>query len=39
MRYQPGSWRAGWIVSLVSLVAVLAAAAIGGWRRRRGRAR
>ena len=33
-RYDPASWRAGWIVSLLALVAVGAAAAIG-WRRRR----
>jgi hypothetical protein len=33
-RYQPVSFRAGWVVSLVALVGVGAAAAIG-WRRRR----
>jgi hypothetical protein len=33
-RYEPASWRAGWIVSLLALVAILAAAAIG-WRSRR----
>lgn len=32
--YQPTSWRVGWIVSLLGLVAV-AAALLGGWRRRR----
>ncbi len=32
-RYEPASWRAGWIVSLVALLTILAAAAIG-WRRR-----
>ncbi len=37
-RYQPASWRAGWIISLVALIAILAAAAIG-WRRRSGPAR
>jgi hypothetical protein len=35
MRYQPKSWRAGWIVSLVALIAVSGAAGIAGWRRRR----
>jgi hypothetical protein len=33
LRYRPASWRAGWIVSLVALLAVLAATGIG-WRRR-----
>jgi uncharacterized membrane protein YfhO len=33
LRYRPASWRAGWIVSLVALLALLATAAIG-WRRR-----
>ena len=32
-RYQPSSWRAGWIVSAVALLVILAAAALG-WRRR-----
>jgi membrane protein YfhO len=32
-RYQPASWRIGWIVSLLALIAILAAAWIG-WRRR-----
>lgn len=31
-RYEPASWRAGWILSLVALIAILAAALIG-WRR------
>ena len=31
--YAPASWRAGWIVSALALIAILAAAAIG-WRRR-----
>jgi hypothetical protein len=31
-RYEPASWRAGWIVSLLALVAILAAAGVG-WRR------
>jgi hypothetical protein len=38
MRYQPASWRIGWIVSLVSLLGLLAALAtawIGSRRRRR----
>jgi uncharacterized membrane protein YfhO len=33
-RYQPLSFRAGWIISLVALVGIGATAAIG-WRRRR----
>jgi hypothetical protein len=33
-RYEPASWRAGWIVSSLALLVILAAAAIG-WRRRR----
>jgi membrane protein YfhO len=32
-RYQPASWRAGWIVSLLALLAILALVAVG-WRRR-----
>jgi hypothetical protein len=38
--YEPASWRAGWTVSLLALLAILAAAGIG-WRRARagGRAR
>jgi Bacterial membrane protein YfhO len=31
--YEPASWRAGWIVSLLALIAIAAAALIG-WRRR-----
>jgi hypothetical protein len=31
-RYEPLSWRAGWIVSLLALIGILAAALIG-WRR------
>ena len=31
-RYEPASWRAGWIVSLLALIVILAAAWIG-WRR------
>ena len=34
-RYQPASWRAGWIVSLIALVVIIGAAAIGLHRRRR----
>jgi hypothetical protein len=34
LRYEPLSWRIGWIVSLISLAA-LALALIVGWRRRR----
>jgi Bacterial membrane protein YfhO len=33
MRYEPASWRAGWIVSLLALLALVAAAGVG-WRRR-----
>jgi hypothetical protein len=33
-RYEPASWRAGWIISLVALVAVLGAVAVGLRRRR-----
>jgi hypothetical protein len=32
-RYEPKSWRIGWIVSLLALI-VLAATALAGWRRR-----
>jgi hypothetical protein len=32
-RYQPASWRAGWILSLLALIAILATALVG-WRRR-----
>jgi membrane protein YfhO len=32
--YEPASWRAGWIVSLLALLAILGAAGFG-WRRRR----
>ena len=35
LTFEPSSWRIGWIVSLLALLAVLAAAAIG---RRRPRA-
>ena len=31
-RYQPASWRAGWILSLLALIAILTAALVG-WRR------
>ncbi|MBA3261565.1 MAG: YfhO family protein [Thermoleophilaceae bacterium] len=31
-RYEPASWRAGWIVSLLALIAILGAAGVG-WRR------
>ena len=31
--YEPASWRAGWIVSLLALIAIVGAALIG-WRRR-----
>ena len=31
-RYEPASWRAGWIVSLLALIAILGAAWVG-WRR------
>jgi hypothetical protein len=34
-RYEPASWRAGWIVSGLALLAILAATLIG-WRRRGG---
>jgi Bacterial membrane protein YfhO len=37
-RYEPASWRAGWIVSTLALLTILAAAAIG-WRRWRGEPR
>jgi hypothetical protein len=36
-RYEPGSWRAGWILTLLSLV-VLVGLALFGWRRRRDQA-
>jgi hypothetical protein len=32
-RFEPGTWRAAWIVSLLGLLTILAAAWIG-WRRR-----
>jgi hypothetical protein len=35
-RYEPASWRVGWIVSLLALIAILAAAAVGWRQRRRG---
>jgi Bacterial membrane protein YfhO len=35
MTYEPLSWRIGWIVSLLAMVAV-AAVAVAGWRRARG---
>ena len=35
LRYEPASWRAGWIVSALSLLAVAALAAVGVKRRRR----
>jgi hypothetical protein len=31
-RYEPASWRAGWILSLLALIGILAAALVG-WRR------
>jgi hypothetical protein len=34
-RYEPLSWRVGWIVSLVALVGLAVAVAVGGRRRRR----
>jgi hypothetical protein len=34
LRYQPASWQAGWIISLVALLATVSAIAVG-WRRRR----
>ena len=37
-RYQPLSWRIGWIISLISLVAITAAAAVGLLAKRRSRA-
>ena len=33
-RYEPASWRAGWIISTLALL-VIAGAAAFGWRRRR----
>jgi hypothetical protein len=33
LSYEPASWRAGWIVSLLALIAILTTALIG-WRRR-----
>ena len=33
-RYEPASWRAGWIISLLALVTVVGVALLG-WRRRR----
>ena len=35
LRYQPASWRAGWIVSLVALLAIGGLALLGLRRRRR----
>jgi hypothetical protein len=35
MRYAPASWRAGWIISLLGLAAIVAAAVVGLRRRRR----
>jgi hypothetical protein len=35
LRYEPASWRMGWVLSLLALVAVAAAAAVGLRRRRR----
>ena len=32
--YEPSSWRAGWIVSLLALLAIMGAAGIGASRRR-----
>jgi hypothetical protein len=37
LRYEPSSWRAGWIVSLTAL-ALIGGVAVVGWRRRRGSA-
>jgi hypothetical protein len=36
-RYEPASWRAGWILTLVSLLGLVGLALLG-WRRERGRA-
>lgn len=36
LRYEPASWRIGWIVSAVALVALVAAAALGARSARRG---
>jgi hypothetical protein len=33
LRYEPASWLAGWIVSLLALIGIVATALIG-WRRR-----
>jgi uncharacterized membrane protein YfhO len=32
LSYEPASWRAGWILSLLALIGILAAALVG-WRR------
>jgi hypothetical protein len=37
-RYEPGSWRAGWVLSLAALAALLAGVAVGLRARRSGRA-
>ena len=31
--YEPASWRVGWIISLLALIAIVATALVG-WRRR-----
>jgi hypothetical protein len=35
-RYEPASWRAGWILSLVALLVIVTAAAVGVRRRAHG---